>query len=55
MRKIKGHFCLPSTRPVRPIKLGAPRFAVRLALDPKEVCKVTGNKERNTKERNQLQ
>ena len=48
MKKIKGHFWSPSVpsvpsvpsrpsrpvRPVRPIKLGAPRLAVRLALDP---------------------
>ena len=48
MKKIKGHFWLPShpsnpsnpsTRPTRqpvpPVKLGAKRLAVRLALDPK--------------------
>ena len=45
MKKIKGHFWSPSTR--QPVKLGAKRLAVRLALDPEGDCKVTGNKEIN--------
>ena len=36
MKKIKGHFWLPSTRPTRPTRPTRQRG-----------CKVTGNKERN--------
>ena len=34
MKKFKGHFSGPSTRPTRPIKLGPSGLACKSALDP---------------------
>ena len=48
MKKVKGHFWLPSVRPTRTTRHFVPRCKVTTGhWTPKGDCKVTGKKERN--------